>query len=54
VANLPAGVFLAAHGETIGPDNARRIHARARQVHFAHLFVHTLVFEAVNADARTI
>jgi hypothetical protein len=54
VANLPASVFLEIHGAALGAEAARAIHARARQVHFAHLFVHTMVFDALNDGETTI
>lgn len=52
VANMPDSVFVEIHSAALGVENARAIHARARQVHFAHLFVHTMVFEALR-DERT-
>ncbi len=52
VANMPASVFLDIHSAALGVENARAIHARARQVHFAHLSLHTMVFEALK-DERT-
>jgi hypothetical protein len=54
VAHLPVKVFLETQGEPLGAENARRVHIRAQQVHFAHLFVHTLVFDAINDGARKI
>lgn len=54
VANMPAGAFEEIHGATLGVENARAIHARARQVHFAHLFVHTMVFDSLKNEGVTI
>jgi hypothetical protein len=50
VANMSAAMFLEVHGEALGIETARAIHARARQLHFAHLFVHTMVFESLKDE----
>jgi hypothetical protein len=48
VANTPASLFVEVHGATLGLETAQAIHARARQVHFAHLFIHSMVFDGLN------
>lgn len=54
VANMAAPEFAEIHSAALGIENARAIHARARQIHFAHLFVHTMVFEALQDEGVTI
>jgi len=54
VANMPADAFAEIHSEALGIENARAIHARACQIHFAHLFVHTMVFDALKDEGVTI
>jgi hypothetical protein len=48
VANLPASVFIAEHGEALGARVAEEIHQRATQMSLAHLFIHGLVLDSIH------
>lgn len=50
VAHTQAAAFVDLHAEALGAASASAIHARATQVHFAHLFVHAMVIDAVNSE----
>jgi hypothetical protein len=52
VAHLSATEFGDVHAEAMGREAASAIHARARQIHSAHLFVHLTVGDAI-ATSRT-